>query len=83
MSIDEIRALLELRFPATYIDVKYIGNQYLITVVDDKFVGKKPVQRQQLVYSALKQAIMCGTIHAVQIKTFSKNEWQQYTSNMG
>ena len=81
MSTDELYALLDLKFSGSYIDVKRSGNQYLITVVDDVFVGKKPVQRQQLVYSALQTAITSGIIHAVQIKTHSKQEWQQIISN--
>jgi acid stress-induced BolA-like protein IbaG/YrbA len=83
MSIDELHALLEREFLNAYIDVKHSGNHYSITVVDDVFVGKKPVQRQQLVYSVLQEEITSGSIHAVQIKTYSKQEWQQYISDMG
>ena len=83
MSIDELHVLLEQEFPKAYIDVKHSGNHYSITVVDDIFVGKKPVQRQQLVYSALQEEITSGSIHAVQIKTYSKQEWQRYISDMG
>tara|TARA_B100001093_G_C26818223_1_gene1010712 strand:+ start:562 stop:813 length:252 start_codon:yes stop_codon:yes gene_type:complete len=83
MSTDELYTLLDPNFSGSYIDVKRSGNQYLITIVDDVFVGKKPVQRQQLVYSALQTAITSGIIHAVQIKTYSKQEWQQIISNMG
>ena len=83
MSIDELHSLLKQEFPKAYIDVKHSGNHYSITVVDDVFVGKKPVQRQQLVYSVLQEEITSGSIHAVQIKTYSKQEWQQYISDMG
>ena len=83
MSIDELHALLEQEFPVAFIDVKNTGNHYSITVVDDVFVGKKPVQRQQLVYSAVQKEITSGSIHAVQIKTYSKQEWQRYISDMG
>ena len=83
MSIDDLHALLEQEFPKAYIDVKHSGNHYSITVVDDVFVGKKSVQRQQLVYSAVQKEITSGSIHAVQIKTYSKQEWQRYISDMG
>lgn len=83
MSIDDLHALLEQAFPKAYIDVKHSGNHYSITVVDDVFVGKKTVQRQQLVYSVLQKEITSGSIHAVQIKTYSNQEWQQYISDLG
>ena len=82
MSIDELHALLEREFLKAYIDVKHSGNHYSITVVDDVFVGKKTVQRQQLVYSVLQKEITSGSIHAVQIKTYSNQEWQQYISDL-
>ena len=39
--------------------------------------GKRPVQRQQLVYSALQEQIAAGDIHAVNMRTYTPQEWQQ------
>jgi acid stress-induced BolA-like protein IbaG/YrbA len=46
-------------------------------VVGDIFEGKRSVQRQQMVYAALQEHIASGVIHAVNMKTYSKDEWQQ------
>ena len=41
------------------------------------FEGKRTVQRQQVVYAALQEQIASGVIHAVNMKTFTNEEWQQ------
>ena len=40
------------------------GSHIAIEVVSDKFDGKRPVQRQQLVYKALWEELQ-GPVHAV------------------
>ena len=39
--------------------------------------GKRAVQRQQLVYTALNEQISSGVIHAVTMKLFTQQEWEQ------
>jgi len=46
--------------------------------VGEIFSGKRPVQRQQLVYGALTEQISSGAIHAVNMKLFTPSEWQQH-----
>ena len=48
-----------------------------IIVVGDIFEGKRAVKRQRLVYAALQEHIASGVIHAVNMKTYSPEEWQQ------
>ena len=40
------------------------------------FEGKRPVQRQQVIYGALNEQISSGVIHAVNMKTFTQAEWE-------
>ncbi|MEM1188752.1 MAG: BolA/IbaG family iron-sulfur metabolism protein [Pseudomonadota bacterium] len=51
------------------------GANYNITVVSDVFTDQRPVKRQQTVYAALREAIAAGTIHAVNIQTYTRDEW--------
>ncbi|MEM6775044.1 MAG: BolA/IbaG family iron-sulfur metabolism protein [Pseudomonadota bacterium] len=51
------------------------GANYNITVVSDVFTDQRPVKRQQTVYAALREAIAAGTIHAVNIHTYTRDEW--------
>jgi len=54
------------------------GRHFNAVVISPEFSGKNRVQKQQLVYATLKEHIADGTIHAISIKTFTPEEWQQY-----
>ena len=51
------------------------GSNYDITAIGEMFEGLRPVKKQQLVYGALNETIASGAIHAVNIKTFTPEEW--------
>lgn len=53
------------------------GRHYSATVISPEFNGKNRVQKQQMVYTTLGNRIADGTIHAISIKTFTPEEWQQ------
>jgi acid stress-induced BolA-like protein IbaG/YrbA len=57
------------------VTVEGSGSNYDITVVSDIFAGMRPVKKQQTVYAALTQTIADGHIHAVNIRTFTPDEW--------
>jgi len=52
------------------------GCSFQLTVISEQFAGKSPVKKQQLVYGCLQELIASGEIHAVQIKTFTPEQWQ-------
>lgn len=55
--------------PDAQVEARMEGNHAHLTVTSTAFEGLSPVKRQQLVYSALSQAIASGAIHAVHMKT--------------
>jgi acid stress-induced BolA-like protein IbaG/YrbA len=57
--------------------LKVDGSHVNIIAVGNIFEGKRTVQRQQVVYAALQEQIASGVIHAVNMKTFTNEEWQQ------
>ena len=59
------------------------GRHFTATVISDQFNHKNRIQKQQLVYSALGSLIHDGTIHAISIKTFTPDEWQQQETKHG
>ena len=77
MNADEIKSILEQQLNGCDIKVDVEGSHVNIVVVGDIFQGVRPVQRQQLVYAALRKHIASGAIHAVNMKTYSAEEWQQ------
>ncbi len=76
MDAATVTALLEARLEGCEIQVEGAGDRYSITVIGTVFEGMRPVQRQQLVYSGLSEAIAEGRIHAVNIETFTLEQWR-------
>jgi acid stress-induced BolA-like protein IbaG/YrbA len=77
MNADDIKSILQQQLDGCDIKVDVDGSHVNIMVVGDIFEGKRSVQRQQMVYAALQEHIASGVIHAVNMKTYSKDEWQQ------
>ena len=77
MNADDIKSVLQQQLDGCDIKVDVDGSHVNIMVVGDIFEGKRSVQRQQMVYAALQEHIASGVIHAVNMKTYSKREWQQ------
>lgn len=75
MDAATVTALLEAHLQGCQVQVDGAGNRYDITVVGTVFEGKRPVQRQQLVYAGLAEQIANGSIHAVNIRTFTPEQW--------
>lgn len=58
-----------------YVKVEGDGYKYQLTIVTDLFIGKSKVVRQQWVYAQLKDLITTGRLHALNMKTWTKEEW--------
>lgn len=71
-----VKALLQAQLPDCEFHVSGEGSHYDIDAVGEVFTGLRPVQKQQLVYAALTDRIADGSIHAVNIRTWSRAEWQ-------
>jgi len=56
------------------------GVHFTATVISPDFSGKNRIQKQQMVYATLGNRIHDGTIHALSIKTFTPEEWQNTTN---
>ncbi len=59
-----------------FVSVDGDGHHYAITLVTDAFVGLNKLARQRWVYAALNEYILSGQLHAVQLKTWTKAEWE-------
>ena len=77
MNPEDVKTLLEAALTDCQIQVESEGSHFNIVAVGDIFEGKRAVQRQQIVYAALNEQISSGAIHAVNIKIFTHQEWQQ------
>lgn len=71
MQAEDIRAAVQAAIPGAAVDVHLEGSHAHLTVTSRAFEGLTPVKKQQMVYSALQEAISSGAIHAVHIKTLT------------
>lgn len=58
-----------------HVAVEGDGYHYQLTIVTDLFINKTKVARQQWVYAQLKDFITTGRLHALNMKTWTKEEW--------
>jgi acid stress-induced BolA-like protein IbaG/YrbA len=77
MNANDVKSILEAQLVSCDIKVEVDGSHVNIIAIGDIFDGKRTVQRQKLVYAALQEHIASGVIHAVNMKTYSPQEWQQ------
>jgi acid stress-induced BolA-like protein IbaG/YrbA len=77
MQVEEIKHLLESHLSDCDVDVSGDGSHFDVTVIGDVFEGLNAVKKQQLVYGGLGEQIADGSIHAVNIKTFTRSEWKK------
>lgn len=76
MTPEQIKAALQASLADCDIQVELDGSHVNILAVGDLFEGKRAVQRQQMLYGVLNEHISSGVIHAVNMKIFTRQEWQ-------
>ena len=75
LSNEEIEQRLKDIEHVFYVKVEGDGYKYQLTIVTDIFLDKSTVARQQWVYAQLKDFITTGKLHALSMKTWTKEEW--------
>ena len=75
LSNEEIEKQFKDLNEVSYVKVDGDGYHYQLTIVSDAFQSKSKVARQQWVYSYLKEFISTGKLHAINMKTYTNEEW--------
>lgn len=52
------------------------GRHFDLIAVSDEFKGLSRLKRQQLIYGFLKQYITDGSLHALNMQTLTREEWE-------
>jgi acid stress-induced BolA-like protein IbaG/YrbA len=76
MDAATVKAMLQDHLGDCEFHVQGEGSHYEITAIGEVFEGLRPVRKQQLVYGALSDCIADGSVHAVNIRTFTPAQWQ-------
>ncbi len=71
---DDIKKYITAGLPCERIEVSGDGQHFEALIVSDRFEGKRPVARHQLVYSVLGDR-MREEIHALSMKTLTPAEF--------
>lgn len=77
ISHDELKQILINAGDVDHVQVSGDGYHYELTIVSDAFLGLSRVARQQWVYARLNEYIVSGRLHAVNMKTWTKVEWEK------
>lgn len=79
MSPQQVEEMIKIQLPDAQVQVQDLtggGDHYQVTVVSSQFANKGLVQQHQLVYGALKQAMSSEAIHALALKTYTPDAWE-------
>jgi len=77
MQNEQVQTQLLAAFPGAEVMVSGEGCNFGVTIVSEQFDGMSRVQEQKLVYATLSEQITNGEIHAVTIKAYTPEEWQE------
>jgi acid stress-induced BolA-like protein IbaG/YrbA len=83
MSSSQLKALLEEQADVAFAEVDGDGKHYTVTIVSDVFVNQPKVKRQLWVYALLNSYITSGALHALQLNTWTQEEWHKMTAESG
>ncbi|TVO75260.1 BolA family protein [Sedimenticola selenatireducens] len=76
MEIEAIVALIESGMPGCQALVTGDGRHFEAIVISEEFEGKSPLQKQRMVMATVKAQLESDQLHALSIKTYTKEQWQ-------
>jgi acid stress-induced BolA-like protein IbaG/YrbA len=83
ISAPQIEALIIQALPDAQVNVldpNNDGQHFSAVVIAPQFTGLTMIKQHRLINEALKARIDSGEIHALQLKTFTPDQWQQAKS---
>ncbi len=80
MQPDEIKQLIAAGLDCSYLNVDGDGRHFEAVVVSAEFESRATLARHRLVYATLGDHFATETLHALSLKTFTPEQWQQQQS---
>jgi len=77
MHPDEIKTLIEQGLPGSRVDVGGDGRHFEAVVVSEAFRGKPTLRQHRMVYGTLGDRFDSDALHALSIKTYTPEQWEQ------
>lgn len=76
MEIEAIVKLIESGLPGCQAVVTGDGRHFEAVVISEEFEGKTPIQKQRMVMATVKMQLESDELHALSIKTYTREQWQ-------
>ncbi|MDP8100559.1 BolA family protein [Phocoenobacter atlanticus] len=77
MELKQIENLLNEALELDEIHVQGDGSHFGVIAVSDSFASLSKVKQQQMIYAPLTELFTTNVIHALTIKTFTKEQWKR------
>jgi acid stress-induced BolA-like protein IbaG/YrbA len=77
MQPESVQAILAEGMPCQHVAVEGDGHHFYATIVSGEFVAKSRVQRQQRVLAVVGSKMESNEIHALSMKCYTPDEWEQ------
>ena len=77
MEPDEIRELIESGLDCAHVEVTGDGRHFNAVVVSEAFAGKPMIGRHRLVYKTLGDRFENDVLHALALRTYTPEQWEQ------
>ncbi|MGO2133268.1 MAG: BolA family protein [Halomonas sp.] len=81
MQPTDVKALLESRIEGCEFHIKGEGCDFQVVAIGDVFEGLSRVKSQQLILGALSDEIASGALHAITVRTYTPQKWQDAPEN--
>ena len=82
MEVSEIERRIAGLVGNAEIDIEGQDCNFTVSVISDDFVGLSQVKRQQLVLTGFNDVLASGELHALSVKPFTPEEWQNRFSSL-
>ncbi|KHD07442.1 BolA family transcriptional regulator [Candidatus Thiomargarita nelsonii] len=82
MQPKQVKTLIETALAGAQAEIKSDDNTHFeAIVIYEDFANKSTVKQHQMVYGALGDSIQSNAIHALSLKTYTPQEWEQTRKN--
>jgi monothiol glutaredoxin len=81
LTTGEVAELVRQGIADAQVIVEGGGCDLLVTVISSQFSDLTMVKKQQLILATLKEPLSSGKLHAVSVKAYTPNEWQELQAN--
>lgn len=77
MNSEQLCQILQDAFPNAQVHVTGQSGKFDLRIVDSEFEGKRTLLRQQAVYVPIQHLLFNESIHAVNIRAMTPEEWRK------